>query len=249
MAVPDLILDPSLQTWVLFPVLIVMVLVGVIRHFATMLLAPDPPQMGIKELREASYMQLGRLIRVNGFNLDETSVSSRVQYLVQGYRKGAFLADPEAKPQQSAMPNLSDPKQMENMTAGVKQQMLTFIPQTVIMSWISAFFGGFIVMKLPFPLTSRFKEMLQAGITTPDLDVRWVSSISWYIILLIGLQSLFTLILGEQNASSAPTATGPPAFAPNVDKKKIFESEADQLDIMRNKCILSNVVKRVLDDD
>lgn len=249
MAVPDLILDPSLKTWVLFPVLIVMFLVGIIRHLATEVLAPMPPRTNVKEYREARYMQLAGLIRFHGFNLDEKSFSSRVQYLVQGFRKGDFLADPNATPQKSALPNLNDPKQMENMTSGVKQQMLTYIPQTVIMSWVSAFFGGFIVMRLPFPLTSRFKEMLQAGIATPELDVRWVSSISWYIILLIGLQSLFTLILGEQNASSAPTSAPPPTFAPNADKKKIFEAEADQLDIIRNKYILNNVMKRVLSDE
>lgn len=54
-------------------------------------------------------------------------------------------------------------------------------------------------MKLPFPLTIRFKSMLQSGVMTRDLDVRWVSSLSWYFLNLFGLQSVFGFILGSDN--------------------------------------------------
>ena len=57
-------------------------------------------------------------------------------------------------------------------------------------------------MKLPFPLTIRFKSMLQSGVGTRDLDVRWVSSLSWYFLNLFGLQSIFAFILGDDNGKS-----------------------------------------------
>lgn len=59
------------------------------------------------------------------------------------------------------------------------------------------------VVKLPFPLTIRFKQMLQAGVMTRDLDVRWVSSLSWYFLNLFGLQSVFIFILGNDNGELA----------------------------------------------
>lgn len=55
------------------------------------------------------------------------------------------------------------------------------------------------IVKLPFPLTIRFKSMLQSGVMTRDLDVRWVSSLSWYFLNLFGLQSVFGFILGSDN--------------------------------------------------
>lgn len=54
-------------------------------------------------------------------------------------------------------------------------------------------------MKLPFPLTPQFKSMLQSGVGTRDLDVRWVSSISWYFLTLFGLQPVYNFILGSDN--------------------------------------------------
>lgn len=41
--------------------------------------------------------------------------------------------------------------------------------------------------------------MLQAGVGTRDLDVRWVSSLSWYFLTLFGLQPVYNFILGSNN--------------------------------------------------
>jgi hypothetical protein len=54
-------------------------------------------------------------------------------------------------------------------------------------------------VKLPFPLTPQFKAMLQSGVGTRDMDVRWVSSISWYFLTLFGLQPIYSFILGSDN--------------------------------------------------
>lgn len=55
------------------------------------------------------------------------------------------------------------------------------------------------IVKLPFPLTLGFKSMLQRGIETPDMDVRWVSSLSWYFLNFLGLNGLYRIILGGDN--------------------------------------------------
>jgi len=57
-------------------------------------------------------------------------------------------------------------------------------------------------VKLPFPLTLGFKSMLQRGIQTPDMDVRWVSSLSWYFLNFFGLNGLYRIILGGDEGES-----------------------------------------------
>lgn len=49
--------------------------------------------------------------------------------------------------------------------------------------------------------------MLQSGVGTRDLDVRWVSSLSWYFLTLFGLQPVYNFILGSNNCKfSRPQA-------------------------------------------
>jgi hypothetical protein len=79
------------------------------------------------------------------------------------------------------------------------------------------------IVKLPFPLTPQFKSMLQSGVGTRDLDVRWVSSLSWYFLTLFGLQPVYNFILGSNNCTYPPsckqsselgTADNPPSCQP-----------------------------------
>jgi len=99
---------------------------------------------------------------------------------------------------------MTDPAGMDQMMNMLKGNMAMIVPQTLIMGWINAFFSGFVIMKLPFPLTIRFKSMLQSGVATRDLDVRWVSSLSWYFLNLFGLRSVFNYILGSDNCMPPP---------------------------------------------
>ena len=74
---------------------------------------------------------------------------------------------------------------------------------------VSAFFSGFLLMKLPFPLTERFKAVTQQGIGVPALDTSFVSAVSMYAIAMFGVPrvlGLFTRLPGRGGEDVAASA-------------------------------------------
>lgn len=171
------------------------------------------------------------------------------EYYVQTLKTPKFYAEEVKKEEDlsNAFSELSLNEALMNMATG---NMLNFIPQTLIMSWINHFFAGFVIMRLPFPLTDGFKAMLQTGIATPDLNARYVSSISWYFVTLVGLRPIFSLLLDDNSVvdkalaqqQSLPQLGGP--GAPKVDK--VFNAEAENIQILQCDSIFDGILDRVI---
>lgn len=238
-----------------------MILTGVLRHYAAILLnAPPKPPADPPTSRERSSLARGGTLRMNlaPAGLSQAAFNARRDYLIEAYKKGTFLrGGAESRGQTQSNP-MSDPAAMEGMMGMMKGNMAMMIPQQLIMTWINAFFAGFVILKLPFPLTIRFKQMLQVGVMTRDLDVRWVSSLSWYFLCLFGLQSVFIFILGNDNAAGQVTqqmamanpmgAGAQPAgmVPPGQDIDKLFLAEAENLEVQEYWSVLEGVEERLI---
>jgi len=211
-------------------------------------------------LREQKALARSQILCATASNspLPQSFYRSISQDLSAAFAAGAFLRDgPPTSETSSTPPNpLSDPAAMDGMMAGMKTQMVIMVPQMIIMGWINFFFQGFVLIKLPFPLTLGFKSMLQRGIETTDMDVRWVSSLSWYFLNFFGLNGLYQLILGGGNSadSSNDKAHSPFAMAGTAqpgqpqDFGKLFKAERDNLAFSEGiySWVGENVEERVL---
>ncbi|KAK0322745.1 hypothetical protein LTR82_006202 [Friedmanniomyces endolithicus] len=231
--------DPALFYWILLPITIVMILTGILRHYLSILLQSTPKKQTLPKMREQRHLMRARNMIINHPQISKASFNRRKEWFADKVKEGTLLADgPEGKGKGKPNP-LSDPAMMEGMMGMMKGQVAMMVPQSLIMGWINAFFSGYVIMKLPFPLTPQFKQMLQAGVGTRDLDVRWVSSLSWYFLTLFGLQPVYNFILGSNNAASQVAQQmqmqqqGNPMGGAE-DMEKIFNAEVENLEVVEH---------------
>ncbi|CAO3681837.1 unnamed protein product [Rhizopus stolonifer] len=196
-------------------------------------------------------------LRTLGNMIPQHAFDVRKSYLAEAFERGEYLKKaPQVNQENATPPNpMTDPDMMEGMMEGLKKQMTNMVPQMIIMGWINFFFQGFVVIKLPFPLTPRFKSMLQSGVDTRDMDVTWVSSLSWYFLNLFGLGSVFSLILGDNNAAGVDMTamSAMPGMMPGMaqpgqpqDFNKLFLAEKENIMITPHVWDLDNVEERLL---
>ena len=127
------------------------ILTGVLRHYATILMnSPPKPARTLAESRERLSLMRGVNLRSNASaTLTPSSFEARKSYLVSGYKSGTFLKDGPENRGKGAPNPMSDPAAMEGMMGAMKGNMMMMIPQTLIMSWINAFFAGYVIRMTP----------------------------------------------------------------------------------------------------
>ena len=99
---------------------------------------------------------------------------------------------------------------MDNMK-GMIVMMATTIPA---MAWINSFFAGFVLAKVPFSMTQQFRSLTQSGIDMSNLDVSYVSSVSFYFLIIFGLNQLQSLLFDDDEDEESMRAI-------NEDRKQM----------------------------
>mmetsp|Transcript_13286 Transcript_13286/g.38615 ORF Transcript_13286/g.38615 Transcript_13286/m.38615 type:complete len:256 (-) Transcript_13286:410-1177(-) len=193
MGASSLALDPELRVWVFLPLTACIVLMKLIQQFAhTMMNSGGTKQnKELPEIREASNVARSQRLRGGHRLIPESSFKMRRDYFV-AENTGLFHQEPKSRSMNEAM--ATDPSMAVDM---LKKGAGGMVPQFA-MGWVvNFFFSGFVMGKVPFPLSPRFKPMLQRGIDLASLDVSYFTSLSYYILLLFGLRGAFSLVFRE----------------------------------------------------
>jgi hypothetical protein len=197
---PELSIDPAILWWILLPLVILNLIAMYFRVFAMKLLT-DPPRIASKDevtirsliARSMRFRMFGGYISQQGFEMRKAYLTSsdktgeKLLNLPNGGRLVEEIAKAEGEKKANESPTPPDPFQM------VKQQGVMMGTQLGLGYFTETFTSGFVAFRMPFSLAERFKQMTQAGIGVAGLDTTYVSSTSWYMMLMSGLPQLVRL--------------------------------------------------------
>eukprot|EP01066_Platyproteum_vivax_P013082 Platyproteum_vivax@DN5950_c0_g1_i3.p1 len=157
-------------------------------EMAAGMMAPTPPSMGAQvDLQTQHRIGRGKLLKNQGNWLPEHAFKKRKAF----FNKPSVGVFHRTQQENDKLPQ---PPDVNQMMGPMKSQMGFFMLQGVLAYWTNFLFSGFLVAKAPFPLTFKFKGMLQRGINVAGLDSTYVSSLSWFFFNLFGSQGLLQVI-------------------------------------------------------
>ncbi|KAI1714913.1 integral membrane protein DUF106 domain-containing protein [Ditylenchus destructor] len=107
----DLLLDPAIRSWVFVPIIIIVFLFGIIRHYAYLLLV-NKKKGDLQNVKDSHYLAKARLLRENGRILPPQGFAMR-KYFLNDEEHGYML---KRVAKQSSQPNPAlDPSMMTDM--------------------------------------------------------------------------------------------------------------------------------------
>lgn len=258
-----LLLDPDIRDWVVLPLFVIMVAAGLLRQSVGQLLQSPKQKTPAVAQRAQNTLQQAMRIRSGAAHYMTTW-----KWHIRKQHAAAILQEEaewcEAQAEQEAQDESDDPMaaMMNNPLSMMKGNMAFMVQNMVMMQGIQHFFSGFILLKVPFTLTVGFKNMFQRGLAEqmPDLESSYVSSVSWYFLVMYGLRSFFKIVIGEptlefrEQEMSAKQRYGMQNQMPpgkNQDGEamaKMLRQEAENLELIlqQHKSDFDNVEKRLL---
>lgn len=242
----QLVLDPALRGWVFLPLTLCIILMKLIQQYMHMLTfnAPPPNNKEPKEIREMQMVSRSQRLRQFWRIIPESSFKMRKEFFV-AKDTGVFNQKPQSKSMQEAM--ATDPSVMVDM---MKKNMSGMVPQLAMGMVVNFFFGGFVMGKIPFALSPRFKPMLQRGIDLVSLDVTYFTSLSFYILLLFGSRGVFSLVFREDTIDDSEMMRrqmNPMANQMAFDAENAFKTERTALSALDHEWELDSAEEKAVE--
>ncbi|CAF1367182.1 unnamed protein product [Rotaria sp. Silwood1] len=254
----ELLLDSAIRFWVFMPIVVITFFVGMLRHYISIITAGEKP-IDKQQLADSQALIRTRILRENGKYIPKEGFVMRKHFFVN--EENGYLTKQQGRQQPIRNPitgnnknhkiinkiNILDPTMMTEM---LKNNISNMVPMIVIGGVINWAFSGFLCTKVPFPLTYRFKPMLQRGVELATLDASWLSSVSWYAINIFGQRGINNLLLGENNAADQTKMMqdqmNMAAVSMPQDSSKAFKAEREGLLVVDHQWAFRNVENDVI---
>lgn len=192
------------------------------QYVHNMTMASTPASKELPEIKEQQAVQRSGRIRAAANWLPESAFRMRKEYFIEK-TTGLFNQQPKTRAMHETM--ATDPSIMADM---MKKNLTGMVPQVVMGTAVSFFFSGFVMGKIPFSLSPRFRPMLQRGVDLATLDVSYLTSLSYYFALLFACRGPFSLVFRENTLDETEMMRrqmNPMAAGGGFDAAGMFKAE------------------------
>merc|ERR1719183_1110808 len=165
------------------------------------------PKVDLKEAKTTKMLSRCRLLKASHHFISEKVFRARKAYFVKK-DVGVLVKSPPKPKDPMEMLSGGGPDPMMAMGM-MKNQMVFMVSQGLLAYWVSHLFSGFLVAKTPFPLTFQFKSMLQRGVEVQSLEPGYVSSLCWYMFVMMSSHSLIGLVQSFFSKADADAEDNP----------------------------------------
>lgn len=235
----EILLDSGIRDWMLIPIFIVVFLAGMLRGLVSNLLDSRQEQEKNDIIVQETSQRSQRLKKGQKI-LSETSFRNRRAYFCKA-NVGVLHQQFDSNPMMAMM----DPSSQLGM---LKKNMTYGVSTMLVLGWVSSFCSGCILARIPFPLTQKFRGMLQRGVELSALDVTYVSSSSLYFLMMFGMNGILGLVMGEMMKDKLKDMAMPMMQGQMKDLNRIFKAERENLDLISHKFKLAGVEEYFLKD-
>lgn len=271
----NILLDSSIRDWVVLPLLILMIEAGLLRHYLSQVLnsakGRNIPKIEHRvknacfrasKLRTgaASYLSRSKweARRTYWTDVDDGYLMEELQWIEEEEERAAEGGEGGDGANKTGDVDMPDPMAM---MGPLKGQAAFMIQNMVMMQGIGYFFQGYVLLKVPLPITMGFKMMFQRGLDLSTLETSYVSSVSWYFLVTFGLRAFFRLVIqgggtgmSQEETESMMTqvdlgvsmSNGNPMANNNFDGPSMIKKERETLDITKFKGKLDDAERRLL---
>lgn len=249
-----ILLDEKIRVYVLWPIFLVVVMLSMLRSNLMVMFKSDP-KVDLKEVKTNNMLNRCRMLKASHQFIHERFFRQRKAYFVKKDQGVLVKSPPKPKDPMEMLGGGGDPMQAMGM---MKNQMVFMVLQGLLAYWVSHLFHGFVVAKTPFPLGFQFKGMLQRGVDVQSLDPGYVSSLCWYMFVMICSHNVCGLMQalvskGDVDMSDDPMmammgSMGGGGMMPGggPDMSKIYKQEQESLEMISHEYLLSDIEMELL---
>ena len=256
------LLDSSLRNYIFIPLTIITVCVSLLMKYLTSLFNKNKKPPLPSETKKIEEFSMEQELKSKDTDLIIQNSIDRANLLKENFmfisekgfkKRQAFFNEffsREFKERQPA--DLMNPNMMGDMLKRNITNAVYYISLFVVGGY---FFSGYLILKLPFGLTRKFKSMMQQGLNLPDFDPSYVSAISWCLILVFGINPILQFFDGGEDFSmfnqQKQLMTQPLNLMSNPmmggkDYKKILDPEKESINIISNFSLVEDAVDTLI---